>query len=362
MSPLLCSRQTWLVGVGLVLAALVAGAAAREISFGMIEYQDGRSVAVEWESDGAPELREDGALRLEATAAASTELQSGELRLAPFRMVTIGITGARGPGTEVRFDVRFRHADGTEGRRHLAWQLASDPRPSWLGIAPYPCAYTQCVVLPRDIESSWLEVEVKAREETGFNYLLIHDLRIREGDAVAAGQARGPNLLSAGGMELMGSHGLPVGWDRWQPAPPALELREYEQAETTQERGTHYLRIPPGHRFYLPSTPVPVEFGRAYEISFLSRGTGDLTVMAHPLASRPYRPLPLRVGDPQASRLSIDTPQWQRFELMWFAEALHVQQAQVLFVVAPKGELYLDAVELREVKGRGSAVTMERAE
>jgi len=261
-------------------------------------------------------------------------------------MYAVTVAARRGPGTKVRFMIHYKHANEKPSRRELVLQLPDTPRQGWMGLSPYRHTYVQNLCLPAGAPESWLEISLEGHKRAGFDFLELFDLQIREGSSVPFGEGRGRNLLASGNLEAAANSGVPVGWTTWGYKHPKLSLATQEPYE-----GRSYLTISPGCRFYLASTlRVPVERGRAYAISFRARGEGHLSVLAHALGESRWRPLPVRVGDPQQKLFALDVDKWTRFSQVWFAESPHVQTAEVVFVIHPKSEIHLDAVELRLIE------------
>lgn len=329
-----------------LIAVDAVGTAHPTCTFGTLSDKAGGSTPVCWQ--GCPGLlkRESASLLLSVAPGKKHVFRSHPLAFVPLTMYAVSLTARRGPGTKVRFAIHYKRANEKTGRRELVLQLPDVPRQGWMGLSPYRHTYVQNVCLPADAKESWLEISLEGHKNVGFDFLELFDLQIRQGPPVPFGERRGRNLLATGSMETAGNDGVPIGWTTWGYKHPKLDL-------TTQEpyEGKNYLSISPGCRFYLASAlRVPVERGRAYEISFCARGAGQLSVLAHALAPSPWRPLPVRVGDAQSKPITLSVDRWTRFSQVWFAEALHVQTAEVVFVIHPEKETHIDAVEFRLIE------------
>ena len=329
-----------------VLALLSDAESADEpLPFGTLVDSAGTSVSVHWQSADGMSF-EDGRLQTSAEAGTKALFRTGSLFLKPLTMYSVSVTTRRGPGTKAHFTLRFKDEGGADQRRGLALQLSDTPRASHLALTPYRQTYIQNVCLPDGAKECFLEVSVEGHRDAGLDYLDLFDLTIREVEAIPFSEKRGGNLLSAGAMEIPGPEGVPVGWGTWGYEHPPLKL-----SGDVSKQGDTCLHISAGVRFYLPSAvAVPVEVGRAYELSFWARGKGNIQFLAHALASSPWYPIPLRVGDPQSSNAKVDSVEWTRFTQVWFAESPHVETAEVVFVIAPEEDVCLDEVQFRLIE------------
>jgi len=326
-----------------VLALLGSTGRPEELlAFGTLVDSAGTPVPIRWvRADGMSP--EDGSLRLSAEAEKKAAFRTAPLALEVLTLYAVSVTTRRGPGTKAHFTLRYKDKDEVDRRRGLALQLRDTSRAGHLGLAPCRQTYVQNVCLPPGAIECFLEVSVEGHEEAGLDYFDLFDLTIHEGKAVPFSEKRGENVLSAGAMGIPGPEGVPVGWGTWGYPHPPMQL-----SGDNPKQGDTCLHISPGVRFYLPSAiAVPVAVGRAYELSFWARGKGNLQSLAHPLARSPWYPIPLRVGDPQSKDVKVDSAEWTRFSQVWFAESPTVKTAEVLLVIAPEEDLYLDDVQFR---------------
>jgi hypothetical protein len=274
--------------------------------------------------------------------------ETAPLPLQPLRLYHLALICRRGPGTGVHVAVNYTAADGKPAVRNIVFELPGSPRPNYWPLAPYRQEYVQCFCLPPGAHNGSLQWTLAGHPEAGFNYVDLYALSLTVVARVPFGDTLGPNLLPGGDMESGGSAGLPAGWSTWVNTPAKMELVRLDAAGRGPHGGARFLRIAPGKNFILAAQDVPVQQGRAYRVSFWTRGKADVGVGVHALENVSSHPS--RVGDPQPIALRVDSTAWSRHEYLWFAESLYAARGQLFIAINPQTELHLDDVAIQQIE------------
>ena len=299
--------------------------------------------AITWEMTASSELSDKSLVLTQPLAAA----RSAELPLAPLQLYEVYARMGRWPGTAARFTISYLDAQGRPQAWSPTWQLPGAVRPNWLPLSPHSQMYVQGLVLPPGASQPHLELKLDApanAQLARYSRWELSELRIEARGAVRCCEQLGPNRLLGGALDTPVYSGFPLGWTQWSlDASNRLELCELSDGSVPKR----VLRAKPGKIAILASTtPVPVTRGSAFRIAVRVRGEGRVQLSAHALSAD--RPLLLRVGNTGSERqFDVHAGHWTELSMPWFAEAAHIASVQVYVALDARGEMELQAVELR---------------
>jgi hypothetical protein len=333
-----------LLGAGHAVDAQSPGA----LTLGTLAGGEAAPSAITWTFQGVSASLREGALHLEVAPQQRATAQTDALPLQPLRLYHLSLKSRRGPGTGFRVAVNYTGADGKPASRNIVFELPGSPRPNFWPLAPFRQEYVQQFCLPPAAHNSSLQMALAGDPQAGFNFVDLYALSLTVVTKVPFGRNLGPNLLPGGDMESVDSAGLPQGWTTWVSTPAKMEIVAEDAAGRGPHGGAHYLRIAPGKNFILAARDVPIQQGRAYRISFWTRGKADLGVGMHALEN--IHPYPTRVGDPQPISLRVDSTAWSRHESLWFADSLYAASGQLFISINPQTEFHLDDVAIQRIE------------
>lgn len=273
--------------------------------------------------------------------------RSAELPLRPLTLYDVSASMARGPGSGLRFELTWQDAQDKPHTWSPVWQLPGAPHPIDLPLSPRAQHYVQGLVLPPGASRPQLLLRLDASplpQLVRYSRWELQQLQFVARGAVRCCERQGDDRLARGDLEGPLADALPLGWQQWGAGPDnRLELVDLKDEPARQ----HVLRLAPGKRALLAaSVPVPVERGRAYRVSLLARGSGEVSL--HVIAASREPPLAVRVGNAGTqSDFEVHTRGWTELHAPWFAEAVHVASARVVIALLARDTLEIDGIELR---------------
>ena len=340
-----------LCGIGLLSLAASPHALAQPPAagpLGTLVAADGTRFPLSWTCKGADASLRAGTLHLEIEAKKQAAVRTAILPLEPLRLYDLTFVSRRGPGMGLSVSVSYTGADGKPASRNIVFQLRDGPRPNYWPLAPDRREYVQRFCLPPGARDASLQLALTGHPDAGFNFVDLYGVTLAAGTKVPFGKNLGPNLLTWGDMESADAGGLPWGWTTWVGKPEKMDVARRDSAGRGPHGGERFLSVAAGKSFILAASEVPVEAGRAYRISFWTRGKADLGVGVHALEH--VNPYPTRVGDPQSESFHVDGAAWTRHEYLWFAESLFAASGQLFVVITPQTELHLDDVTFQRIE------------
>jgi hypothetical protein len=315
---------------------------------GALVAADGTRLPLSWTCKGVDAAMRAGVLHLEIEAKKHGTAQTAMLPLEPLRLYDLSFTCRRGPGTGLSVSVSYTGADGKPASRNIVFQLRDAPRPNYWPLAPYRQEYVQRFCLPPGAKDASLQLALTGHPDAGLNFVDVYGVSLAAGAKVPFGENLGPNLLTWGDMESADDSGVPWGWSTWVNKPAKMDVVRRDAAGRGPHGGERFLGIAAGKGFILAAGELPIEAGRAYLISFWTRGKADLGVGVHALEH--VHPYPTRVGDPQPRPFRVDGTTWTRHEYLWFAESLFAASGQLFISISPQTELHLDDVKFQRIE------------
>ena len=338
-------KQAILAGLLLLLSATAWAQGTSPLTRGTYLSAEGRATPIQWQGQKLKLVETADALRLEVEPKVSGTADSGPLTLAPLHLYTMTMTCRRGPGLGLIVWVKWLEPDQKPGARHMVWQLPDRYRINWWPLSAHKNTYVQRFCLPPGATQVTLQMALTGHPEAGQNYFELYDLTLTRGAAVPFGPNLGPNLCRGGDIEVAAADGMALGWGFWG-TPPDAKVREKNEKGQLAHGGRSFLTFPAGKGGILVYGAFPIESGRAYHVSFWARGKGDIGIGAHALEARDGQ----RVADPQQVNQHVESPDWQPFSFVWFAESLYAANANLFMSLKSQTELDLDDITFQRIE------------